>query len=106
MFGTARKIRGYGIRSTGKEQARIMGPAAFVIAIMGCADGGSACTPIETLPAQYSSEAACAAAAPAILNRGLDYEYPTILAQCQANTPAKVAGQSRTARVTDTGRSG
>ena len=27
-----------------------MGPGYFVIAILGCADGGSACTPVATLP--------------------------------------------------------
>jgi len=27
-----------------------MGPGIFVIAILGCADGGSSCTPVATLP--------------------------------------------------------
>ena len=31
-----------------------MGPGYFVIAIMGCADGGSACTPVATLPARVT----------------------------------------------------
>ena len=32
-----------------------MGPGYFVIAILGCADGGSACTQVATLPTRYSN---------------------------------------------------
>ena len=32
-----------------------MGPGYFVIAILGCADGGSACTPVATLPTHYAT---------------------------------------------------
>lgn len=84
-----------------------MGPAAFVIAIMGCADGGSACTAIETLPAEYRNESACVAATPAALYRGADYDFPTIVAQCQVRASSVTAVRSKMPRITDGGgRSG
>lgn len=83
-----------------------MGPAAFIIAILGCADGGSACTAIETLPVEYRSESACVAAAPAALYRGGDYDYPTIVAQCQARASSLTASRTKMPRTTDGGRSG
>ena len=39
-----------------------MGPTYFVIAILGCADGSTACTPVMTVPTRYESEKACEAA--------------------------------------------
>ena len=44
-----------------------MGPGYFVIAILGCADGGSACTPVATLQTRYESQAQCSAATAAAL---------------------------------------
>ena len=81
-----------------------MGPAAFVIAIMGCADGGSACTQVATLPARYDSERACYAATMSAAEMGSRYDYPTTIAQCRpASGTRSVRG---TPRVTDGGRSG
>ena len=68
-----------------------MGPGYFVIAILGCADGGSACTPVATLQTRYSSEAECSAAtAPALMSNS-NFDYPTLLARCRTETPAKAA---------------
>ena len=81
-----------------------MGPAAFVIAIMGCADGGAACTQVATLPARYASESACYAATISAAEMGSRFDYPTTIAQCQ---PASNTRSVRSApRVTDGGRSG
>jgi len=60
-----------------------MGPAYFVIAILGCADGGSACTPVANLPARYETEEQCAAAAGAALIENSNFDYPTLLARCR-----------------------
>jgi len=60
-----------------------MGPAVFVIAIMGCADGGTACTPVATLEKQYASEAQCAAATGAALIENSDFDFPTLVARCK-----------------------
>jgi len=64
-----------------------MGPGYFVIAIMGCADGPGACTPVMTMPARYESEAACSAAAPGALLANSNFDFPSLLAQCR---PAKL----------------
>ena len=61
-----------------------MGPGIFVIAILGCADGGSACTPVTTLQTQYSSEAACSAATIPALEANSNFDYPTLVARCRS----------------------
>lgn len=60
-----------------------MGPAYFVIAILGCADGGTDCTPVANLPARYATEEQCVAAAGAALIENSDFDYPTLLARCR-----------------------
>ena len=63
-----------------------MGPGYFVIAILGCADGGSACTPVATLPTQYASEQQCIAATTRALESNAEFDFPTLLAQCRAGS--------------------
>ena len=76
-----------------------MGPGYFVIAILGCADGGSACTPVATLPTQYSSQAECSAATNAALEANTDFDFPTLLAQCRAGSSARAAAANTPVRV-------
>ncbi len=83
-----------------------MGPGMYVIAIMGCADGGSACTTVATLPTTYRSEAACSAASLRALEDGDRFDYPTIMAQCRAAAEKGMASRQQRARVTISGRSG
>lgn len=61
-----------------------MGPGFYVIAIMGCADGSAACTPVATMPARYESREACQAATVSALESAGDFDFPTLLAQCRA----------------------
>jgi acyl-CoA synthetase (AMP-forming)/AMP-acid ligase II len=61
-----------------------MGPGFFVIAILGCADGGTACTPVATLQTRYETEAQCAAATGAALIENSKFDYPTLVARCRA----------------------
>ena len=61
-----------------------MGPGFFVIAILGCADGGSACTPVATLQTHYATEAECSAAAGAALIQNSNFDFPTLLARCRS----------------------
>jgi hypothetical protein len=63
-----------------------MGPAYFVIAILGCADGGSACTPVATLQTHYATQAECSAATSEALMENSDFDFPTLLARCRAAT--------------------
>lgn len=63
-----------------------MGPGYFVIAILGCADGGSACTPVATLQTRYATEAECSAATSVALEANSDFDFPTLLARCRSAT--------------------
>jgi hypothetical protein len=67
-----------------------MGPGYFVIAILGCADGGSACTPVATLQSHYATQAECTAATSAALEENSNFDFPTLVARCRAGT-AKTA---------------
>jgi len=60
-----------------------MGPAYFVIAIMGCADGSQACTRVATMPTQYATEQACVASVSAALASSTDLDFPTLVAECR-----------------------
>ena len=69
-----------------------MGPGFFVIAILGCADGSAACTPVATMPTRYESREACAAATALALMASGNFDYPTVLAECR---PAKAPAAQR-----------
>jgi len=60
-----------------------MGPGYFVIAILGCADGGSACTPVATLQTHYATAAQCSEATCAALIENSNFDYPTLVARCR-----------------------
>ena len=60
-----------------------MGPAYFVIAVLGCADGGGQCTSVATLPTQYATESECIAASGAALIENSNFDYPTLVARCR-----------------------
>lgn len=68
-----------------------MGPAYFVIAILGCADGGSSCTPVATLQTHYSTAAQCSAATAAALEANSQFDFPTLVARCRTGTGTKTA---------------
>ena len=61
-----------------------MGPGYFVIAILGCADGGSACTQVATLQTRYENAAQCSDATVAALEANSNFDFPTLLARCRA----------------------
>ena len=61
-----------------------MGPVTFVIAILGCADGGSSCTPVATLPARYATAGQCSAATSRALEEHNNFDFPTLVARCRA----------------------
>lgn len=61
-----------------------MGPTYFVIAILGCADGGGACTPVATLQTRYATEAQCSAAEGAALIDNSNFDFPTLVARCRS----------------------
>ena len=72
-----------------------MGPGFYVIAIMGCADGSAACTPVATMPTHYESRDACQAATVSTLDANSDFDFPTLMAQCR---PGKAPAAERSPR--------
>jgi hypothetical protein len=64
--------------------ACIMGPATFLIAILGCGEAEAPCQQVRTLETRYESQAACSAATDAALLRNSDADFPVIVAQCVA----------------------
>ena len=58
----------------------------FLIAILGCADGSTACTPVMTVPTHYATEAECVAATQGALLANSNFDFPSLFAECR---PAK-----------------
>jgi ABC-type hemin transport system ATPase subunit len=61
-----------------------MGPAIFIIAIMGCGEADAPCQQVRTLEARYESQAACTAATEAALIQNSDVDFPVVAAECVA----------------------
>lgn len=59
-----------------------MGPAYFVIAIMGCSDSGLDCRTAVAASGRYSTEQACLAATDNALQANSDLDFPTLVAHC------------------------
>ena len=70
-----------------------MGPAYFVLAILGCGEGESACQQVALANAQFTSVEACQSASEETLMRHTDADYPVVVAQCRR------AGQPASAQV-------
>lgn len=60
-----------------------MGPAYYVIAILGCGDGSAACAPVATMQTHYATQEACSAATSSALLENSDLDFPTLVAQCR-----------------------
>lgn len=63
-----------------------MGPVGYVIAILGCADGGSSCQVAATLAPRYENAAQCHAARESALDANTDLDFPTLIAQCRRSS--------------------
>ena len=64
-----------------------MEPVFFVLAILGCADGGTQCADARVLPARYATVAQCRAQMSHTLARQTDLDFPTVLADCRQQGP-------------------
>jgi hypothetical protein len=77
----------------------------FIIAILGCADGSTQCTPVMTVPTHYATQAACEAATPAAVLANSNFDFPSLLAECRAGTARGSAdGQSESQPIEETRR--
>jgi hypothetical protein len=70
-----------------------MGPAYFVIAILGCADGSQTCTRVATMPAHYADQQSCSASVASALAASTDFDFPTLVAECQPITKRPAASR-------------
>lgn len=57
----------------------------YVMAIMGCSDGSTACAQARVEPVRYVTPKACQAAMPGALARNSDLSFPVISAACHAS---------------------
>jgi hypothetical protein len=73
-----------------------MEPLFYVMAIMGCSDGGGQCAQQRIEPVHYSSIQQCQTAMPAALMRNTDLDYPEISAACQAHGTNMVKAGGKT----------
>ncbi len=61
-----------------------MGPAFYIMAILGCGEAEAPCQTVATVPARYESQAACnAATEDALAEHAGDALYPVVVAQCR-----------------------
>jgi hypothetical protein len=60
-----------------------MGPAFYVMAILGCGEAETACEPVANVATQYQSAEACNAATTAAIEKHVDALYPVVIAQCR-----------------------
>lgn len=71
-----------------------MGPAFYIMAILGCGDAGAACEQVRVADAQYASADACTAAIGAILSKQDDISYPEVVAECRPASAIRTAAQA------------
>ena len=65
-----------------------MGPAFYVMAILGCGEADAPCEPIAMVDARYASADACAAATAEAVARHHALAYPVVIAQCEPDEGA------------------
>ncbi|PWG02542.1 hypothetical protein DF286_06430 [Sphingosinicella humi] len=66
----------------------MMGPAFYVMAILGCGEADAACEPVGVTEQMYESIEACTEATPDAVNHHSDLAYPVVVAQCQPGDQA------------------
>ena len=77
-----------------------MGPAYFVIAVLGCGDASTGCTPVATVPTHYATEEQCAAHTAEALAERSDLDFPTLVARCRSvHAPAAAEVREKEAPV-------
>ena len=72
-----------------------MAPALFVLAIMGCGDGGASCSEVRIVETRFTSVESCQQAMPGILQRNTDLEYPELSATCRRVAPIVASGDDQ-----------
>jgi hypothetical protein len=60
-----------------------MGPAFYVMAILGCGEADAACQQVGLAETRYESLEACNAATEAAVMRNMGLAFPVVAAQCR-----------------------
>ena len=60
-----------------------MGPAFYILAILGCGEADSPCQQVGVAETRYESAEACNAATVEAVERNADLLFPVIVAQCR-----------------------
>lgn len=60
-----------------------MGPAFYIMAILGCGEAESACEPVATVATRYESAEECSAATQSEIQQHSDVLFPVVVAQCR-----------------------
>ena len=68
-----------------------MTPMFFVVAILGCGDGGGQCTEARVAPVRYETLAQCRAALPQQIAANTDVPFPVIGADCRQRGGMRMA---------------
>lgn len=69
-----------------------MGPAIFVLAILGCGEADAPCQQVSVVNTPFTSAAACNAATNDAVERNQDIPYPVVVAECR-RADAKTAAR-------------
>ena len=56
------------------------------MAIMGCGDAGTACQTLKIMDPDFTTVSECEAAAPRLLSRLTDLDYPEVVIDCDARS--------------------
>jgi hypothetical protein len=60
-----------------------MGPAFYIMAILGCGEADTACEQVAVAQSRYESVEACNAATEGALGEHTDLAFPVVVAQCK-----------------------
>jgi len=72
-----------------------MGPAFYVMAILGCADTETACQQVRIAETEYATPEACNAATSAILYQNSDLAFPVVMAECRPANRSMAGGDAK-----------
>jgi len=72
-----------------------MGPAFYIMAILGCGDAETACQQVRLADAQYQTAEACSAATSAVLYQNSDLAFPVVMAECRPASRSMAAAADK-----------
>lgn len=67
-----------------------MGPAYFIIAILGCGEADMSCDEIGRTASSYQDMGSCMAATEIAMQRHSDIPYPVVVAQCRSGNSSSL----------------